>query len=552
MAGTATVYFTVDLNDVTVELEKIDELHANLDSYCKQAETLSAEVVSNSCGNFVSNSRKLKMQLKTRIDKMTIERFKRGLMNFIGSTERFLFGTMDAKDKKKIKQNLSDLKNDQMINGIVIEKVISSVNETDSVLNKHTEIMKQFDDNIQRLSIGYQNTEAKFNFMTHFDETKQTYLMMFYELDKKVDEIHQTLIDLHNNVLNSKLIDINEIIDGMVKININKNIRLPFERKEVNYDDVRKLLKFVVAKKENVLVLVFSLQLIENDLFSLSRIYAIPYVVDQVAYFVDIKRKFMIKDKHVEKWAPLKQEELDKCIQGSFYVCERLKILNTDKESCEGAIVSNGIKKLENFCSIKAIMIPKVTVIKMETINSFLIMSRELIKAKLVKDDGVKDVEFIDNQIIRASDAVLHVENLELTFVGAITLFEKFDLKMTNWDLEKTELHIDKVEQLNLPRVSLPAILKTDELNMLGKDMELIRKERIFREEKEKDSSSKLTSDIIVGISIAILFVAVVYVGINQRMRIKKYYLSVFDKEDTSKPKDLTRSEINLIESATA
>lgn len=252
VAGTATVYFTMELNDLEIELRKIDELHERLSEYCTQAGVLEAEVVDKACNSFIVNSGKMRQQLASRIDKMIIEREKRGLINFIGSAEKFLFGTMDAKDKKKIKQNLENLNNDQLENGIVIEKVISSVNETDSVLNRHTEIMAQFEANLQKLSLVYQNTEAKLNFITHFDEVKQTFLMMFYELDRKVEGIHQTLIDLHNHVLNSKLIDMSEIIKGMLKIVLSdKNIRLPFDSREPIYDDIRKLMKCVVAKKND-------------------------------------------------------------------------------------------------------------------------------------------------------------------------------------------------------------------------------------------------------------------------------------------------------------
>lgn len=459
---------------------------------------------------------------------------------------------MDAKDKKKIKQSLENLNNDQMENGIVIEKVISQVNETDSVLNRHIEIMAQFDANFQVLSSVVQNTEAKFNFMTHFDETKQTFLVMFYEVERKVDDIHQTLIDLHNHVLNSKVVNINEILTGMGKIVLtNKNIRLPFDAREPNYDDVRKLMKFVVARKGDTLILVFSLPLVENDLFSLTRLYAIPHVEGEVAYFVNISRKFMIKDKHIEKWAPLSENELDKCTRASFYVCEGLKILNTNKESCESTMIATGIKKLQKFCDIKAMRIPKVTVVKMFKENAFLVMARGIVKGKLVKDNGVLEVELNGTQIVEEKDAVLHIETLELTFVGSeVSIDEKIAVKMTNWNVKTADLYLEDKEILNLPRISLPAILKTEELNLMGKDLELVRKEKMLRREREGELNLKSTSLWTIGVCMAIMVIAMIYIGVHQRVKIRKYYMSVFeDKDKTPKPQ-LSRSERSLIDNA--
>lgn len=55
-----------------------------------------------------------------------------------------------------------------------------------------------------------------------------------------------------------------------------------------------------------------------------------------------------------------------------------------------------------------------------------------------------------------------------------------------------------------------------------------------------------------MGVLLTLIILAVVYIGVGQRVRIKKYYMSVFEEEKTSKTPGLTKSEINLVEKAAA
>lgn len=143
VAGTATVFFKIDNGELREDMRVIDEVHATIATYCSQAAPLESQVVFNSCKNFVSNSLKMKGKLSEKLDKMIVDRERRGLIDFVGSTEKFLFGTMDAKDKKKIKKNLDGLDKEQIEYGIVLSKAISSLNETNSVVGDHASILER-------------------------------------------------------------------------------------------------------------------------------------------------------------------------------------------------------------------------------------------------------------------------------------------------------------------------------------------------------------------------------------------------------------------------
>lgn len=60
----------------------------------------------NDCEHFLKTSSDMLAILNGKFEKLTWERSKRGLVDFIGNGARFLFGTMDEDDRKEITKKL--------------------------------------------------------------------------------------------------------------------------------------------------------------------------------------------------------------------------------------------------------------------------------------------------------------------------------------------------------------------------------------------------------------------------------------------------------------
>lgn len=101
---------------------------------------------------------------------------------------------------------------------------------------------------------------------------------------------------------------------------------------------------------------------------------------------------------------------------------------------------------------------------------------------------------------------------------------------------------------MNLPKLRIPTIMNTEDLNDLAKDLELIKSEKIRRIAKENSESFNLWSNVIVGAMLVAITGSITYFGISNRLKIRKYYMGVFAKRGEDELAEvLTRSEKDLV-----
>lgn len=112
--------------------------HDNRDSFC---EGLTAQLVDDL--NEIKEANKYFLHVNR-------QRRKRGLMNIGGDTLKFLFGTMDANDAEKYELDRNEQKIQTNLNAqkTFMESVITKLNETDIIVNQHTSILNNLEDEL--------------------------------------------------------------------------------------------------------------------------------------------------------------------------------------------------------------------------------------------------------------------------------------------------------------------------------------------------------------------------------------------------------------------
>lgn len=107
--------------------------------------------------------------LINKFKKITKERSKSGLINFLGSTAKFLFGTMDSKDRASVKNKIENfvLENEKIIKfnfdyATIVEKTVSSVNDIFGTINQNSEKLNLFEERFNEL---IKNSEKIGNFV---------------------------------------------------------------------------------------------------------------------------------------------------------------------------------------------------------------------------------------------------------------------------------------------------------------------------------------------------------------------------------------------------
>ena len=238
-----------------------------------------------------------------------MERSKRSPFDFVGTGLKYLFGTMDNEDKLDLQEKLitlsSSRKNDKDFNLNLInimEKSILQVNDSLKVINNHANVLKMLNFNISILSENYALGKNLFSYNILLEDIKDTFFGCYYELSRKIDALHQMLIDLHNDVFNTKVIGFNTLITGLKNIKLNiENYKLPIDLQEPNLEILRKLTKYAFLRKDSFYYIVSIVPLIEESPLVMQKFYSIPKIIDNKATFLNLNDLTIISDQKLEK-----------------------------------------------------------------------------------------------------------------------------------------------------------------------------------------------------------------------------------------------------------
>lgn len=91
--------------------------------------------------------------------------------------------------------------------------------------SKNLETIENF---IEKLAEQESAIDAKITYSSYIDDLIKLYLVHFYECQDKIEQVHQTLIDLKNNILNTRLIGYETIKAEIEKSATVERKRLPF------------------------------------------------------------------------------------------------------------------------------------------------------------------------------------------------------------------------------------------------------------------------------------------------------------------------------------
>lgn len=232
---------------------------------------------------------------------------------------------------------------------------------------------------------------------------------------------------------------------------------------------LRKLLKFSVFSTESMLLVVFSLPLVELEDYTFQRFYAVPFIKNNVGSFIDVNSNLIIADRKFEKFTTVTNRERDaNCIKtDKTWFCAKLNLMRTDRNSCLGAIIDENTEELQKLCTFKAIAIGNTVLVKTENSNTFLAYTGTPKSTKLFIKDSKKSLTFNGTQILSVNEeALLRINNFEVKFHANS---KKTELELTitnNWPIELND--IDWKDSIKLPQPMKNVILNQD-FSDLGK-----------------------------------------------------------------------------------
>lgn len=496
------IWVKLNLTELSEEIKNLDEFKAVIEHYCYRKSYLQNNV-HEACSSFIEMSGEMIKVLDEKFEKLSWERrSKRGLMNFVGTGMRYLFGTLDNDDREVIRGKLDGLAEENLNNvkfnfeyAQLIEKTIASVNTTISSCNRNGRLLTGVHNQLRVLSTDLQNIEKQLAYSNLLEEMKNAFIIMFAEIEARLGETHQMLVDFHNNILNTRIIGYGEIINGLKKVTVkDAKMKMAVDLSQPDLEVLRKLLKFAVLKGNDTLVVVFMMPLIEIEEYKLFKLYPIPKLSGKIATYLDVTDKMILTDSHFERFATIEDMKVCKEITEKYY-CEDINVLSKNREACEIKALSENARNLEKNCGIKMVKIERITFVKTMSKNRFLTFATEAEYGKLITKDGFQNLVFNGTQTLEIKEnAKLYLEELEIKFQNdnyktevEARLSTKIKVKMESFKWEDKESLIPNFEN--------PMLLDNEEFNDLGvKSHELTRKleERIKSKKTEKNSNWSL------------------------------------------------------------
>lgn len=393
------------------------------------------------------------------------ERKKRGAVNFIGTAAKFLFGTMDEEDRNQILNKIDRLGNDNLNNikfnfeyAKLIEKTVANMNTSIEICNRNGKLLGLLDAKVREIAYHSELTERAVKFFHFIKELQQIFYLMNTETSDKITELHQMLIDLHNNVFNTKLYGYKDILESLRSLKItNKNLELPINLANPNFSLLRHLIKYCLVKKDENYYLIYSLPLVEIDRLNLNKLYPIPEIKDNMASYLDFDAEFLLTNRHYDRFQLWEKSQLDdNCIKHEqSYFCKNLQLLRNDKDSCAVKLMTENFKNLKSICSTKVSKLNEHLFIKTKNDNTYISLAPSEETGTLVTGKKVRNLKFKGTQMLQVqTDSLLSLETIQIKFFNNTSAAMERQINLTsNFDFD--------VKEPIWHKISVPSFEKT-------------------------------------------------------------------------------------------
>lgn len=248
----------------------------------------------------------------------------------------------------------------------LIKQTVSQLNDSVEIINHHENILKFIK---ERRNRNVKNKRKKLPIMSFSPEScllaylATRFNAIFSATDARINEIHQSLIDLRNNILNTKLISFESIMKASCEVEIDdESLNLAIDSSNANYEVFRRLAKYTVIPKDNMLITIVTVPLREDNFGKIQKFYSIPTLEKDTAKFLDIPNGY------VDKYATWEKEQVSTNCQriNNIFYCKKLNIMSKDEKSCTYMIISGILKNVSKMCGVKLIRIKKTILIETE------------------------------------------------------------------------------------------------------------------------------------------------------------------------------------------
>lgn len=543
----AEVWIKLDLQEIRNDFIQLRKINDTINASCK--------LKNLDCSNFYNSANYQFNNLHSKLDKITgvgKSRSRRGLIDGIGSSARFLFGSMDAEDRSSINKKLENLQTSNLNNikfnykyAGLIQQTITNLNTTISVCNQNNRLMNSISERTNELARMIED-EFYMSQLTYFIfELQLTYQTIYFESMTKIDAVMETLMDFHNGNINTKLVGYKIVVDELREMKIGDKFKLPIDVKNPDFELLRVLMKFGVLINDGKLFIIFFVPLLWKDQRSLMKLYGIPEIEGEIAKFIEIRDDFIILDDDAEKLAFISKQSFDdKCkeFRKSFY-CEKVFQFHKEHNLCELSIFHENDSEIKRLCGIRVTKVKNIQFIRTMDDNKYIVIAPSKVFGRLYFNNTFKGIEFEKTQFLSIEhEAELRLKQLEINFIAKNLKIETSFSLLTNFSFDAKF----SPNTLNIPIIDKAKIIDNSELLILSQKIENLMEEN----NKEETSQKTFFQYLIAAISIITLLslaISFAFYTFNKRLKKMKKQNNPENIEMKILKSRLSKSESDLV-----
>lgn len=528
------IYFRLNLKEIGKEIDDVANFRDTILTACNEVSI--HRFFADDCGHFFRVSSHTLEELNFKYEKLVVERSKRGAINFLGTASKYLFGTMNDDDREDIRLKIDSLQKSDVETlkfnfkyANIIEKTVANVNTTIAICNHNGKLISEVQRRFGEVANSVNEHDRELRFMKYFTDIVQTFFLSFQETKDRIQETHQTLIDLSNGIFNTRLISYKEIVKSLETIVLeNKRLELPISLSNPDYDTIRKLIKFGVVRQGEELVVVFTLPLIQDESLTVYRLYPIPEIKSEVGTFVNLKSEVILVDAQFNRFIGTSKDNLDKSctLHQNMWYCRDFNLRKEEKSGCEVAILKEKFNTLAQKCELKVATLSDLVFIKTEDKNTYIVISPHLQEGNMIVNGRLQPIKFNGTQLLKVTTlATLQTDHTEIRFTENNIKINASYIKFPPLDLSINDLHLSYVKGIS--KKFSKVVYNKEDLMELSDDVEEMKQDlndKLKNQELQERTNSKhgllAIGSIITIIAIIAVASAVLYLFKNKLINI--------------------------------
>lgn len=239
--------------------------------------------------SYISETKEFKLQVEFIRDE-TIERlqqlipnkrFKRGLINPLGSLIKVITGNLDNEDAAHFDQLITEIKSREQANSqriTILSEMLDHIANTSKIMDENNKILNNKLNKLESLIKDISKKDSRDSIVSHMMNVFHLFIINFRTIFIKLSDIETSLALSKVSVLHKAILNSNELLHVLNEIS--KVDRLMYPVNEQNLVNLEETFNVKTYIKDNNVRFIINVPLVENVTYTYYKLYTLPISSD--------------------------------------------------------------------------------------------------------------------------------------------------------------------------------------------------------------------------------------------------------------------------------